>query len=345
MIARRCVEGSPFSLTRPQPSRSRGPTATAAASRAGVRPAAAGRGERLAGDERARHVAPEPVDLPCKPWQVGRRRQQGRAQQRRPAHRVVRVGGRVVNEAAAGQRRRQPTHGAAEAATVRGRGHRSCNTARHQAREPVGVAMKGGTALRVRQHHAEAEPVHALDCVLELAADRGERRLEQQVRPTAKCERAQLVVLEPRKHAVCHLGATLDLDADARLPQGVVHADHPLRDNGRVVREAVAHVRRRHEHRRPVAGGGARQVERAVEAGRAVVDARQHVTVDVDHERARATVTTERNPRPARRATVAVPRPLGPGARRRGAGRAAASAAWRRRARSGAARHPCRRTH
>jgi hypothetical protein len=79
------------------------------------------------------------------------------------------------------------------------------------------------------------------------------------------------------------LRAAHDLERDPRDRQRRAHVGEPQLDLRRLRRHVPAHVRRGGDRRDARAHVQLRHRERAAEVGRAVVDPRQQVAVQVDH--------------------------------------------------------------
>ncbi len=119
--------------------------------------------------------------------------------------------------------------------------------------------------------------------VLEVARDRRERALAEQVGATAEPEPGELVRIEVDEPRDRDLAARDDLEIDLGAAQLGVERGDRGRDLGGLNRVDVVEVRRRGDRRRAAGHRGAGHRERPAERFRAVVDPGEDVTVEVDH--------------------------------------------------------------
>lgn len=146
----------------------------------------------------------------------------------------------------------------------------------------LGCAQERGAALGVGEQHGPALE-RLQDQRLEVAGVRGQGRLEQHVAPAAEAQAVELVLGELREPRQRDLPAGAHLDGDARGVQRRLQRGHALRQRRRVDVPPVVDVRGGHERPHAKLCGDARERHRGPEVGRPVVDARQGVTVQVDH--------------------------------------------------------------
>src|SRR3954454_1634127 len=147
------------------------------------------------------------------------------------------------------------------------------------------MLLKGRFQLGVGGGDAEAARVDPAQQLLEDRRERTVRRLDQQVaRVAAERRQLELVVRERDGRRQRHLAARHDEQVDAVVADDPVHARGVLLDPVELhARVVVAHVRRGHERARARGRRRVGQRDAAHHVVRAVVDARQHVRVQVDH--------------------------------------------------------------
>ena len=239
--------------------------------RAGPQPVAQQRPRPVA-DERE-HLAlgqPEPE-----------RRARRRRQRRRPA-RAVGVGGDHAGVAAGQQPHRVAARaGAVEADDRRGADLRDGAELELAPQRAHVVVEQGRAPLGVGEHDAEAAGAQLVGAAVERADGAVERRLEQDpagVRRAVR-DRLQLRVGQLPDAPRRDLAAGLHLELDAGGAQRRVDLRHARRD---LLDRDRADVRGRRRADDPVGDREPRELDRRGEVGRAVVDARQQVHVQVD---------------------------------------------------------------
>ena len=146
-----------------------------------------------------------------------------------------------------------------------------------------GIAVEGRAALGVGDQHPVTLALQVEYERVEAGDRRGERRLHQQPGPSAEAQARELLgsdVDQPRHR---ELGAGQDLELDLLGVQARIQPVHELGDRVGVVGVGPADVGRGHERARARGHGGASERDRVLDRLGAVVDAGQHVRVQVDH--------------------------------------------------------------
>ena len=137
----------------------------------------------------------------------------------------------------------------------------------------------------MREHDPESAQLEIEDEVGELQRPAEVRELEQQERGrAAETEPAEIGVVELRREFQVELSAFEHLDRDGGLPRRAADlGDEQLHLAWRrgVV---LAHVRRRRDTRDAVVVSGAQEVEALGDRPHSVVDPRQKVRMEVDHD-------------------------------------------------------------
>jgi hypothetical protein len=162
--------------------------------------------------------------------------------------------------------------------------HLDEHAALHERLEPLGLLLEGAVALRMGEQQRVAARLELEQLLLEQRAEARVGRLDQQV-GAALAERGELQLSVRRLDPAVEvdLGARQQLELDARLPDRLaqVLAERPQvpRQDARVV---APEVRRADDRLDTAAGQLGGQGDALLDGGRAVVEARQQVAVQVD---------------------------------------------------------------
>lgn len=186
---------------------------------------------------------------------------------------------------------REPVGGPARVLRQRPRAQRDQDAAPDERLEPAHVAVEDGRALRVGEQDAEPGRLRVEDDPLEERRRGRVRALDEQRRARPQGEPAQLLLAQRAQLRDADLRARRDHHRDARGRQRVVDLAHPRRDLGGARHERAVHVRGRDDERDPILRGRPRHRDAVLDARGAVVDAREDVTVQVDHGRRKANPT------------------------------------------------------
>ncbi len=193
------------------------------------------------------------------------------------------VGGDVVDQPLGDQPEGEAAHLSAEAPDKRAGSDRGEDPGAHNRFEHGAVAVKGRTPLGVGKHDAVSTADDVEQNRVDAAGRGGKGRLDQQPGAAAEPELAKPLGRHVDGADQRDLRAGTNLDRDPLRRQALVQLLDESRDRGGVVGVARAHVRRRHKRARAGRARRARDRERALDRLRAVVDAGQHVAVQVDH--------------------------------------------------------------
>ena len=145
------------------------------------------------------------------------------------------------------------------------------------------IRMELRAPFRVRERHAETSPSDLKEQLVE-PSDLEAGSLDQQVGASlAEGRQTQLFRARVKRPRERHLGAADEVEPDRFTLQHVSHRLATLADFGDVnAREIRPKVRRRNERRDPRFLGRAHQLDRLAEIGRAVVQPREDVSVNVN---------------------------------------------------------------
>ena len=154
-----------------------------------------------------------------------------------------------------------------------------------QRREPAWIALQRRIAFRMRQQDPVAACRDAQHELLEVRRKLAVGRLDQEVVALAAVgggrQGAIVRALGPRE---VDLAADDELDGDARLGARGAQLRRARGELGRPDRRVIrAYVRRGRERHDALTCGGRHRLDRLAHRGRPVVDARQHVGVEIDH--------------------------------------------------------------
>ena len=135
----------------------------------------------------------------------------------------------------------------------------------------------------MRDHHGEAAVAKLVGGCGEVAVERQEGRLDEQPPATGRPVRdaVELRLAQPPDHVVAELGAAANREPDPLAREPLSQLAHAVGQVGDVGDEAGAHVGGGDHGACAVGEGGGRERDALVHRGRAVVDAREDVEVDV----------------------------------------------------------------
>jgi hypothetical protein len=165
------------------------------------------------------------------------------------------------------------------------RGHLDEHALLDQRADQLRALLHGRVALGVGERDPEAAGGELEQARLEVAGQRAVGRLDQQVAAVA-AERGepQLGVVQLRRAPQVDLGARQDVDRQAAAAQVLGQLARPARDLVQPhVGMVVADVRRGDQRARARVRGDLGDRDGRGQRGRPVVEARQHVRVQVDH--------------------------------------------------------------
>src|ERR1039458_10279659 len=196
---------------------------------------------------------------------------------------IVGVGGDVVDQAVPGELQRKAPDRLAEMAHERaGRDRREHPGAYERLQHPR-VAVEGRTALGMGEQNAVAPLLEIQHDGVQAGRDRGEGRLDQQPWTPAEAQARELrrVDVDEARHR--DLGARAKLERHSLGREARLDLVHQPGDRVGLVGVAPADVGRGHERARARGRRGGRGRDRARDRLGAVVDAGEHVAVQVDH--------------------------------------------------------------
>ena len=206
-------------------------------------------------------------------------------QRRRPGLVVVCIGGHVVDQFRAQQLEREAGDVLAEVAAKGSRRDRGQHALAHQRGEHPGVLAEGRAALRVGEQHAVALADERHHQLLDVVLDRSRRRLDEQPRPTAEAQPAQLLATELRGSQERDLRSGPHLELEALLLDPAVQILDQRQDRRGTIAVAAVDVRCGHQGPDARPDRDLHHRQRLLDRLRPVVDPGQHVAVQIDHRR------------------------------------------------------------